>query len=137
MPLRDIHLFANLSEDALRKLAPAVILRTVPKGQVLYLEKEACHAFYAVRTGAVKIYKLAADGREYVLTRAQAGDAFAEVPAFDGGLYPANAETLEDTELYEIEAERFRAILRAAPDVALALLADLAGRVRDFTSRPP
>ena len=81
MNLRDIHLFNNLGDDALTKLEPAVTIREVRKAQVLYLENEPCTAFYAVRSGAVKVYKLAPDGREYVFMTARSGDCFAEVPA--------------------------------------------------------
>lgn len=135
MNLRDIHLFANLGEDALKKIAPAVALRTYPKGHTLHNEGDRCYAFFAVRAGSVKVYKLSADGREYVFMTAGPGQTFAEVPVFDGGVYPAFAETLEDTELYEIQADTFRAILRSEPDVALALLADMAKRLRVFTEQ--
>lgn len=133
MTLREIRLFEGLNDAALAALEPAVTLRTLPKGQVLFLENDPCHAFYAVRTGAAKVYKLAPDGREYVVMIARAGETFAEVPAFDGGAYPANAETLEESELYEIEATRFREILRKDPGVALALLADMSTRLRAYT----
>lgn len=135
LDLREIHLFANLDNTILDQIAPAVALRQLRKGQVLYLENEPCHAFYALRSGAIKIYKLAADGREYVLMTVRPGQTFAEVPVFDGERYPANAEALRESELFEIDAVRFRSLLCAAPDVALALLAGMSRRLRAFTDQ--
>lgn len=131
--LREIRLFADLSDTAIVSLEPAVSLRQVPKAQVLYLENERCRAFYAVRTGAAKIYKLAPDGREFVLMVAGAGDTFAEEAAVDGGVYGANAETIEDSEVYEIGADWFREVVHREPEVALAVLRGMTARVRAYS----
>ena len=66
------------------------------KGQMIFFENDPCDGFYIILSGSVKIYKMSPGGREQILHTFKGGDTFAEVPAFDDGLCPANAQAVED-----------------------------------------
>jgi CRP/FNR family transcriptional regulator len=72
-------------------------------------------------------------GREQVLHTLKAGDTFAEAPAFDDGLCPANAQAVEDSALLLIKRDDFEKITRAYPEVAIGLLRHFARWLRRFT----
>ena len=49
-------LFANLDENALRKLAPGGVIRSFPKGAVLVNEGDGTDSLYVLISGRVKAF---------------------------------------------------------------------------------
>jgi CRP/FNR family transcriptional regulator len=123
-------IFSSLSEAELEELEPLVIRRRLKKGTVIFHEHDPAAAFYLVRSGKVKIYKLAADGREQVLALLGEGQIFGDVPVFDGGPYPATAATMEDSEIYLIRREDFLGLLRGHPEISIKVIRVLGQRLR-------
>src|SRR5690606_4966844 len=101
------------------------------KGQILFVEGEPSRALFFIYTGRVKVYRLAADGREQILHLLGDGEPVAVVPFLDGGPYPANAEVLEDSELAQIQFSDFERIALANPDILMRMLRLLAQRMRE------
>jgi len=130
--LRTSPFFSELVEDELVELASRVHERTFHRGEVILLEGDAPRAVYFVVHGQVRIYCLSMEGREQVLRRLGPGESFNVVPVLDGGLSPANVMAWTDVTAYAIECGHFLQIVRQHPAVAMALLADLAARLRDM-----
>lgn len=118
--------FETLDENVLVLLRPAAKRVQQPKGTVVFHEGDACHGFYIVESGAVKIYSESADAREHVLHVASAGDCFGEAALFLGTGYPASAAAVTDSSLILFRREEFLRILRESPDVSLRLMASMA-----------
>jgi CRP/FNR family transcriptional regulator len=133
--LKQVPFFSELSEPALAELAGAAREKHFDKGQVIFFENDPCDGFYFVRSGSVKIYKMSQAGREHILHTFKAGDTFAEVPTFDDGLCPANAQAVEDSSLLLIRRNDFEEVTRAYPEVAFGLLHHFANWLRRFTVR--
>ncbi|NLN29471.1 MAG: Crp/Fnr family transcriptional regulator [Firmicutes bacterium] len=129
--LRRIPFFSGLSDEQRRLLEPVVVTARYRKGQILFVEGEPSRALFFIYTGRVKVYRLAADGREQILHLLGDGEPVAVVPFLDGGPYPANAEVLEDSELAQIQFSDFERIALANPDILMRMLRLLAQRMRE------
>ena len=133
--LKQVPFFSDLGEDALGEIADAAREKRFDKGQMIFFENDPCDGFYFIRIGSVKIYKMSPSGREHILHTFGAGDTFAEVPTFDDGLCPANAQAVEDSTLLLIRRSDFERVTRAYPEVAFGLLHHFAHWLRRFTVR--
>jgi len=128
--LRQTPIFSGLSDAELEELVPLVIKRKLKDDTVIFHEGDPASAFYLVKQGRVKIYKVSADGREQVLSILGDGQIFGDVPVFDGGPYPATAATMVETEIYQVRRDEFEEFVRRHPEVALKLLRALGQRLR-------
>ena len=130
--LSQIHLFQGLPADQLAAVEMIAGAKTYERGQEIFTQGDPAGGFYAVLSGRVKIYKSSAAGKEFILHVFGPGEAFAEVPVFSGGEYPANASSLETSELLFFPRDRFRALIARLPDLAMNMLGLLSSRLRDF-----
>ena len=128
--LRKTQLFARLSEGEMRTLCACVGKRHFGRGETLFSEGDQCHGLFVVATGRIRIFKLSVSGREQVLAVEGPGSSFAELPVFDGGVYPASASALEDAEVLFISRKDFQNYCREYPEVALKVLAVVGSRLR-------
>ena len=126
--------FSELGEDELAEVVPYVHERTFRHGEVILLEGKDPEAVYFILHGQVRIYRLSLEGREQVLKRLGPGEAFNFVPVLDGGPNPSSAMAWTDVTVYAIERGHFLQIVRAHPALAVAVLADLAAKLRHMTA---
>lgn len=131
--LKQVPFLSKLGDKPLGEIARVARRKQFDKGQMVFFESDPCEGFFFVRRGAVKVYKMSPGGREHILHTFKNGETFAEVPTFDNGLCPANAQTLEDSELLLIRKNDFEKIMRAYPEVAFGLLSHFAHWLRRFT----
>jgi CRP/FNR family cyclic AMP-dependent transcriptional regulator len=132
--LRNIQLFARLSEAALSCLADVVVRRAYPAGALIVVEGEPCEAAYFVITGNVEVYRMSSQGRQQVLVRLGAGQAFNTVPLFQSdNTNHASVVALTDVTLYAALKDDFLRILRVCPDLSLAIMQDFADRLVHLT----
>lgn len=132
--LKQSQLFAQLDDKSLDEVAAAASLKHAAKNELIFYQGDIAHAFFVVAAGKVKVFKMSPDGKEQILLIANAGDSFAEAALFSGGRFPASAQALEDSELIVISRERFVALIEKNPDIAVNLIARLAGLLRKMTS---
>ncbi len=123
-------IFSGLDDEELKQLAPLVIERQLKRNTAIFHENYPAAAFYLVKRGRMKIYKMSRDGREQVLAILGEGQIFGDVPVFDGGPYPAGATTVDDAEIYLIPSNDFRQLLRRHPEIALKVIKVLGQRLR-------
>jgi CRP/FNR family transcriptional regulator len=128
--LRKTTLFADLADDELDFLARRAVPRKVVAGEMLFSEGDPCAGLWVVDSGRVKIFKIAASGREQVLTIDGPGSSIAELPVFDVGKYPASASAVEDSTLLFLSRDDFRSLCLKHPEVALKVLRVVGRRLR-------
>ncbi len=128
--LRGIPIFAELDEASLGRLAARCVDRTLPAGSLLFSTGEESRGLYVVVEGRVRIYRVSPDGREQVLHIEGPGRTVAELPLFDGGKYPASADTMEETRLVFLPRAEFERLYRTNPDAADAIIRALGKRLR-------
>ena len=130
MALKKAPLFADLSDKELDFLAERAVLHPLEAGAPIFSEGEPCEGLYVVESGAVRIYKTSAGGREQVLAVEGPGGSVAELPVFDGGPYPASASALSKARVLFISKKDFRALCLQHPEVALKVLKVVGSRLR-------
>ncbi|MGM0456418.1 MAG: Crp/Fnr family transcriptional regulator, partial [Cyanobacteriota bacterium] len=132
--LAGLDLFKDLPDSQLRAMATIAKPLKYDRGDPIFLEGDRCLGFFLVQSGRVKVYKMSADGKEQILHWFEEGDRFAEVPAFDGGYYPASASALEKTQLLLIPNQALLALVEQYPSLAFHLLASLSRHLRRFAN---
>jgi CRP/FNR family transcriptional regulator len=133
--LRTIPYFQELDPSVLARIQASVFEVRLERGQILFTEGEPAQAMYVVRSGQVKIFKLSPDGREQVLRIMGPGDCFNEVPVFDEGSNPANAQALDPSLLWGIRRADMRRLVEEHPAVAIGFLKVFAKKLRFFTQK--
>jgi CRP-like cAMP-binding protein len=132
--LRRVPFFAVLPEEKLRILAGHCVVRRILKDEILVGEGEPCEGLFIVQSGAIKIFKMAENGREQVLVIERAGSTVGEVSVFDGGTFPASALAAEDSTLLFLPKREFLELCQRNSEVAFAVIRSLAWRFRYLTS---
>lgn len=128
--LREISLFANISQDDLVKLSDIVQQRKFSKGNIIFLEDEPGQTFYIIKSGLVKISRIASDGRIKTLSILQPFDYFGEMAVLDSHHRSATAEALVDSVLLVIYKNDFENLIKKNPHIALEIIHTLSERLR-------
>jgi CRP/FNR family transcriptional regulator len=128
--LESTALFSSLSAEELRMLTARTVRKSFKAGELLFTEGEPCHGLQIIARGRVRIFKTSANGREQVLAVNQPGEPVAELPVFDGGVYPASGAAVEETQIAFIAQRDFQNFCLEHPAVALKVLSVVGARLR-------
>lgn len=131
----DIGLFSGLGTKELAALAAVAEVRRFARGQDIFFSGDTAEGFFSVASGKVRIYQTSLSGKEHILHVFGPGEVFAEVAVFAGGVYPANAQALEEGEYLFFPRERFRRLLVEDPDLAMNMLGLLSIRLRQLVKK--
>jgi CRP-like cAMP-binding protein len=128
--LKRTRLFEELDENTIRLLAERAFERRFQKDEVLFVSGEEARGLYVIVEGAVRAFRVSLDGREQVIHVERAGATIAEVPVFDNGTYPSTAAAEEPTVTLFIDKRDVLHLCLEHPEITLAALRVLAGRLR-------
>jgi CRP-like cAMP-binding protein len=128
--LKKVAIFSNLSEEEFAFVVPRMLPRHFHAGGVVFHEGDNCTGLYIVQSGTVRIFKSSVGGREQVLSIEGPASSIAELPVFDGGNYPASAQTVAESTLLFFSREDFQTLCLQHPQVALKVLRVIGGRLR-------
>lgn len=117
--------FRPLSRKLVERIAQATVARELEAGQTLIVEGQPAKAFFAIVSGRIRVYRIAADGHEQVLHHLHDGQSFAEAALLSMGRYPAHARAVVPSKVLEIGGQAFVALLRDEPGVATAMIGSL------------
>ena len=126
-----IPMFEFLEAEELDRLLSLCATENYSKGDYIFLECDSPRNLYTVVKGEVKLLKQTEDGREMIVEMAYPGEIFGEEAVFDGQPYPMTAQALGEVELLSISRGDFFAFLRDNPDLALEIITELGGRLRE------
>ncbi len=115
--------FAGLPQAAFDALLAGASVKTVNRGELLFVQGDPVNYFFVVLEGWVKVYRLTPSGTEAVVAVFTRGQSFAEAAAFVGGRFPASGEAVTDGRLIRIHSGHLLRLIRENPDVGLAMLA--------------
>jgi CRP/FNR family transcriptional regulator len=132
--LKSILYFSGLGIAELESIRKLVFEKTADRAEMVLLEGESAANLYFVASGAVKVFKTSAEGKEQILSIVRPGESFNDVPIFDGGPNPASARAMGPVLLYGIKKQDMKAVLRDHPQIALNVIKVLARRVRHLVS---
>jgi len=132
--LKSILYFSGLGLAELESIKKLVFEKTADRAEMVLFEGESAENLFFVASGAMKVFKTSAEGKEQILSIVRPGESFNDVPIFDGGPNPASARAMGPVLLYGIKKKDMEAVLRAHPQIALNVIKVLARRVRHLVS---
>ncbi len=126
--------FSQVESASRTRLTRMAVRREFQKGEVIFREGEIAPGVFIVRSGLVRVYKLAPSGKEHVLHLAGPGMTFAEVAVLGGFPCPAYAEALEATACVLLPAKPFAEALRSDHRLCLQILSNMATWVKSLVT---
>jgi len=124
--------FSELSAGELDSVKSFVFEKTAERGEVISFEGEPAQKLFFVISGAVKVFKTSAEGKEQILNIVRPGESFNDVPIFDDGPNPAGAQAMGPVTLYGIRKTDLKVILEDHPHISLNIIKVLAAQVRQL-----
>jgi small-conductance mechanosensitive channel len=116
--LRTLPLFADLPDDAARRLAPHARVRLFAPQEVIVREGTDGDELFVLLRGRVTVTKKHDDGRRIALAELGPGDYFGEHALLSGGQRSATVQAADECELLVLEAVAVRKLLEDVPDLA-------------------
>lgn len=126
------YLFSQLTPEELRQVAEHGTVRELAAGETLFVQGEACHNFYMVQSGMIKVYRISPEGEERILELIRPPQIFAEAAMFMGGRYPVHAAALEPSRLFVFDSANFIAQMRANVELCFRLMAGMSRRMHSL-----
>lgn len=123
-------LFAGADPAIIADFADPARLRTLAKGETLFFARDPAGHLYFVVDGWIKLTRLSRTGEEIVINVIAPGETFAEAAVFGqmGGVYPVNAQAVEDVVVLGIPRQKFIDQISTSPEFSLSLLAAISLR---------
>jgi CRP/FNR family cyclic AMP-dependent transcriptional regulator len=109
--------------------------RTFPANAVLFHRGDLSDFVVFLLSGWTKVLTDSLYGHETLLALRGPGDVLGELAAINGRPRFATVQTLMPTQVAVLYADRLLSRMRQRPDIAIALLGELADRLRDSDSR--
>ena len=125
-----VPIFADLPQETVEKISKVGNRKNYAKESVILMEEESGSALFVIVNGKVKVSRSSNDGKEVILSILGESDFFGEMAILDGFTRSATVIALEDSELFIIHRDDFLNLLTEHPEISIALLQELAMRLR-------
>jgi len=125
--LRNVPLFSSCSNKDLEKIAKAGDTIKLPAGSVIIDQGQTGREAFVILEGEATVRR---NGKK--ITTVGAGAVLGELSLLDHGPRTATVVCDTDCEVMVIDQRHFSGVLTDVPALSQKLLANLAGRVRDF-----
>jgi CRP-like cAMP-binding protein len=132
--LKSSPFFVGFSSDKLEMVGQRVFERNLARGEMALNEGAEPGALYFVAEGVIKLFKTSAEGKEQIISLMRPGDSFNDVPMFDGGPAPANAQALGQVKLYGIQRDDLEMMLKQYPELSHNVIIVLSRKIRYLIS---
>ncbi len=126
--------FSGLNAECMSSLIQLARVRKKSEGEVIFNKGERADGLYVLGLGEIEMFCATGDGKEQIMHVLTEGDLCAEVPLFQGGVYPASARAYTDIEYCYIEGGAFLDFACENPEVLLEMLAVISLRTKKFLS---
>jgi len=133
--LSRVWLFNALARDDLARLSELAKTRVYKVREEIVTKGDPATEFFVLLRGRAKVSAQGADGADTTINVMGPGEVFGEIGILDGQPRSATVTTLDECEIAVVDMHAFHDLLASAPPIAVKLLAVLAGRIRDLTTR--
>ena len=129
--IRQIPLFASLSDDEVQDLIQSLHLAQHPAGAILFREGESGDRFSIIIEGQIEIIKAFETAEENILAVEGPGEYLGEVSLlYPDRLRSATARARSDVRLLEMTPDDFERLIHNQASLALVLVRELSQRIR-------
>jgi CRP/FNR family transcriptional regulator, cyclic AMP receptor protein len=129
--LRRVPLLSGLSAKQLDTVVNSSNIIRHSKGSVVFNEGDPGDFLLIVLSGRVKVVLFGAKGTETIIAILEPPDFLGEVALIDHAPRSATVVAVEETEFLQITRDRFLALIKDDPEIALRVMAHLAKTLRD------
>ena len=133
--LRQVELFAGLSDGVLEQIASVARQRDYDKGELLFVEGDVGDALLILISGSVTVFRTSPDGERAALNVLEPPEVLGEVALLDGAPRSASIEAVEPTTVLSLSRQEFFGLLRSQPAVLEPLMRQLGSMVRRLTEQ--
>jgi len=133
--LRQMPLFAGLSDTELESVARDFVTRQFRQGETIFRQGDAGQLLYLIRSGSVRIFVMDEEGRETSVVLYGPGDVFGELAVIDELPRSASVIAMEDTAVLALTRDQLREHMRREPLLAHNFLKALSRRLRSSTQQ--
>lgn len=133
--LPSVHVFRELPPEALAAIAHRLRPRLVEADAFVFLAGTPAAHVSLLAEGRVKIIRETEEGREVILRMIQPGEVFGAAGIWGEAIYPASAVALGPGVVLQMPVGDFTALMGQHPDIALAVIRELAQRLREAEAR--
>ncbi|WP_262690374.1 Crp/Fnr family transcriptional regulator [Kordiimonas aestuarii] len=119
------NLFSKASETLLESFSQAAQVKTLKKGETLFLQDDDADAFYIVLSGWVKLFRETLDGHEAVIDMVTSGHIFAETAILEDGAHSFGASAIDDVRVLRLPNAILKKAITDDNGMALSMLTSL------------
>ncbi len=132
--LKESPLFKGVEPAALTALIAAMEPQTFPAGATIFAKGDPGDAMYILTRGKLRIFTTDQEGNEIILAVFEPVRVFGDFSLLDKQPRSASAGAVESIDVLRLSREAFMQFLPQYPSVGLAMLRNLADRVRYITT---
>lgn len=133
--LSKLPLFSELTIQQTKKIISICKIIHYKKNEIIFNEGDTYKGFYILLSGSVKIYKISFEGKESILHFIKPNESFGDVPLFEGGYYPVNAQVISDSVLVFIPGKEFTQLIKNNSTICFNMLVGFAKKMRRLTQK--
>ena len=111
-------------------LAWGATYKKVSADETIFREGAEGHFYYQLVSGSVRWISITDDGREFIQSMIEPGEAFGELPLFDDAPYAASAIANKESVILRLHKSTFHQLLKEEPDIHFAFSRMMAERMR-------
>lgn len=120
---RNAVLIRSLPEEHIEPILSHGVFRSYDRGETLFLQGEPCPGIHVVLEGWVKLYRIAPNGAEAVVSLFTKGESIGEPVALRQARYPVSAEACTACTTVLIPGDALIQLIRRDPQVSISVLA--------------
>ena len=105
------------------------VKKTFGKNEIIFEEGNLPTHYYQIISGEIKMCNYNDDGREFIQGIFYQEQSFGEPPLFLNQKYPANAITVEESQILLLPKPHFLKLLEENPSVSIKIIENLAQRL--------
>lgn len=132
---RNSLLVQSLPAHNVEELLAQSVARDYDRGETLFLQGEDARAIHIVLEGWIKLYRIAPNGAEAVVSVFAKGQSFGEAVALRYAPYPVSAEAVTQAKVLHIPTQFFTNLMREDPAVSIAMLASTFQHLHDLVGQ--
>ena len=130
--LREMDLFAGLSDDDIHAIGHATTMTKCSAGQRILSPDDPPDRIHILKKGKVRVYRVTPDGKQLTLDIHDKGTILGDMSLLGQEPIPeAFAETLDEAVICTISPEEMRTLVERYPAIGVNIISYLSRRLRD------
>jgi CRP/FNR family cyclic AMP-dependent transcriptional regulator len=133
--LTEVDIFRDLSAAEMEAIAAAAPMKTYAAGEILYSPHSPVEALFILKSGRVRIFRVAADGRALTTAIMTPGTIFGEMVLIGQHMYDNFAEALDEATVCVMSQADVHRFLLSDPRIAARITQTLGSRLAEMERR--